>query len=189
VIGWWQALRSHADRLRGSAELLWQPLKNNYDSLAETAAGGGGPVPNHDVNAYRHAPAFMLVASFALETMFKAAAFQAALNRHGVAGIVDRKTRKIKREFSGHELGQLATLAGVKVPRHFQSQVRRFHYYAEWAGKYPQDKNLVSPAAPELEHTSSTHDHVVFEKLYDMAVAAYERHVVEGQEKASSHGA
>ncbi len=74
--GWF----ARAEQLHQSSELLWSPISRLFDMERRRERA--------DPNAGLHAPAYMLVAGFAIEAMLKAAAIQTELNAGGIDRVV-----------------------------------------------------------------------------------------------------
>ncbi len=162
---------SHAEQLHQSSELLWQPIDRLFDLSGPTS-----PKPIADVSGM-HAPAYLLIAGFAIEAKLKAAAIQTELNEGGIDRLIVPGPSPLLRGWvKTHKLAALAARARVSYDGDELIYLRRFEKYIIWAGRYPVP--LAPPSASEprgFDHRVGLQDRRVFQEILKHARGAYLR--------------
>ncbi len=186
-IMWWglvpSAWERRAGKLRHSVEFLWIPLK----TAIELSHGPERPFTLEELALWDHIYAFLVVAGASLEAMFKAAAMQAEVNKHGgLGGILDRSPDlTLKRWILTHKSGKLADRAGVTLSPDERTRLERFEKYVIWAGRYPVPTDIRDPqpnAVSVMDHIDlSGSDYIAFTRLYELAHESYRHHAAEWQ--------
>lgn len=164
----------HAERLRGSAEVLWQPIDK---ALLATL-----PLTASDVALWDHIYAFLLVAGAALEAILKAAAMQAKLNAAWHLRAIITPTWRLQRWLLTHHLDRYAAVAGIDLSDVERAQLARFQRYVVWRGSYPVPIDLTDPRPDHLlslDFHASNLDKVWFDRFYRRSEEAYQQHVRE----------
>jgi hypothetical protein len=185
---WWAILPGtwvrHANKLRRSAEVLWEPL-----ALALTLKA---PFSQSDLALWDNIYAFLLVAGASLEAMFKATAMQAQINKNGSLGAILTDDRRLQRWIRTHDLLKLAERASISLSDSERAQLERFTKYVVWAGSYPVPLDLRDrrPNAVSLvDFDVSDADRVWFVRLYARAEERYQEHVQSSRNRQESNDA
>lgn len=160
---------ARAEQLQQSSELLWSVLGRLFDTE---------PQPDRvDLAAGAHAPAFMLVAGFAIEAMLKAAAIQIELNAGGVERVVvPGSSPSLRQWVKTHNLEKLAARAGIAFTDDSLIYLYRFKRYVLWAGRYPVPAAVPDVAEPRgFDYQVGVQDRRQFQEIYGLARTAYLR--------------
>jgi hypothetical protein len=160
---------ARAEQLHQSSELLWSPIGRLFDMERRRERA--------DPNAGLHAPAYLLVAGFAIEAMLKAAAIQTELNAGGIDRVVVPGSSPVLQPWvKTHNLEKLAARAAITPSDETVIYLRRFERYILWAGRYPV------PVSPPDESESRGFDYQIgvqdrqkFQEIFDIARTAYLR--------------
>lgn len=165
---------SHAEQLRRSSELLWLSIAPLFATSPANAGRHDGVEPDQ---RGLHAPAYLLIAGFAIESMLKAAAIQSELNAKGPSGvIVAGPPPTLQPWLKTHSLEKLADRIGIAFQGESLTYLQRFEKYVLWAGRYPVPLALPKPGEPRgFDYQCGVQDHTRFQELYDAARDAYEK--------------
>jgi hypothetical protein len=169
----------HAEKLRRSAELLWEPVGGAV-RLAQIARETWTA---DELDQYDHSFAFLFVAGASLETMLKAAAIQAKMNIGGFDAVLTTDCR-LQPWLTIHNLVTLAGHAKMIPSAAETAQLSRFSIYVKWAGRYPAPKDLIDQrpnAVMGIDINLTDSDRLAFDQLYARAHETYQQHVREGR--------
>ena len=129
----------------------------------------------------------VLLSGFAVETMIKAAAMQASINKDGPESVVVDGF-EIKPKFTDpNNVEELARLAGLDLDDTESAQLRRLKKFVVWAGTYPVRKRPVEhEEVPEnVDYTIANFERDFFHRLYRLAETAYQRHAAQARERGT----
>ena len=149
------------------------------------------PLNESEVELWDHIYAFLFVAGAALETMLKAAAMQAEINKRRSFDAILTPRRELQGWVLKHKLVAFAERAGIPLSEDEKAQLERFTKYVVWAGRYPVPTHVRDPrknAVVLYDFHVSNFDRVWFDRLYKSAHESYQHHASEFGAGTSDRG-